>query len=320
MNESSNKRTVVVGLFILIGLLILAAGILTIGNIHETFTRKIRITTRFDDVNGLQAGGNVWFSGVKIGTVRKLNFYGQSQVEVVMSIDQDAQSYVRKDAKVKISTDGLIGNKILVIFGGTSKAAPVADGDVLGVEVALSTDEMMGTFQESNKNLLSITNDLKVVSKKIASGDGSIGKLLSSNEVYNDIRATTASLQRASDAAQQMTASLATFTSKLNKEGTLGNDLVTDTVMFNNLKMTIAQLEHIADSTSGFVNNLKRASNDPNSPLGVMLKDKATADHLKETMKNLDTSSKKLDEDLEGLQHSFLLRKFFKNKEKDKAK
>ena len=320
MSESSNKRTVVVGLFILLGLLILAAGILTIGNIHETFTKKIRLTTRFNDVNGLQSGGNIWFSGVKIGTVRRLTFYGQSQVEVIMSIDEDARQYIRKDAKVKISTDGLIGNKIIVIFGGTSNASPVADGDTLGVVVALSTDEMMSTFQKSNENLNDITNDLKTVSKKIAAGDGSIGKLLSSNEVYNDIRATTASLQHASKAAQDMTASLATFTNKLNKKGTLGNDIVSDTVMYHSIRKTISQLEHISDSTSQFVNNLKHASNDPNSPIGVMLKDKATADHLKETIKNLDDSSQKLSDDLEGLQHSFLLKKFFKNKEKEKDK
>lgn len=320
MSESSNKRTVVVGLFILLGLLILGAGILTIGNIHETFTRKIRLTTRFNDVNGLMSGGNIWFSGVKIGTVRKLNFYGQSQVEVIMSIDEDARQYIRKDAKVKISTDGLIGNKIIVISGGTSLASPVADGDTLGVEIALSTDEMMGTFQESNKNLLSITTDLKAVSKKIANGDGSIGKLLNSNEIYNDIKTTTASLQRASDGAQQMTASLAKFTDKLNKKGTLANDLITDTLMYKSLSSTISELQKTADSTSAFVSNLKRASNDPNSPIGTMLKDKETADHLKQTIKNLDSSTKKLDEDLEGLQHSFLLRKYFKNKEKENNK
>ncbi len=128
MSESNNKKTVAVGLFILLGLLIMAGGILTIGNLHETFKRKITITTRFDDVNGLQHGGSVWFSGVKIGSVKKLKFYGQSQVEVIMSIDENASPFIKKNAKVKISTDGLIGNKIIVIFGGTSKAEPIANG------------------------------------------------------------------------------------------------------------------------------------------------------------------------------------------------
>src|SRR3954468_6284645 len=112
-----SKRGVAVGFFIILGLVFLLAGVLTIGNLHSTFQRKMTITSIFDDVNGLSAGNNIWFSGVKIGTVKKLEFYGKSQVKVVMNIEREAQKYIRKDAKVKISTDGFIGNKILVIYG-----------------------------------------------------------------------------------------------------------------------------------------------------------------------------------------------------------
>src|SRR5436190_338124 len=119
MNESSNKKAVVVGLFVFIGLAFLVAGILMVGNIHDTFKRKMKVVSLFDDISGLQTGNNVLFSGVKIGTVSNLRFYGKSQVEVTMNVETKAQQYIRKDAKVKISTDGLIGNKILVIYGGT---------------------------------------------------------------------------------------------------------------------------------------------------------------------------------------------------------
>ncbi|MEP7170246.1 MAG: MlaD family protein, partial [Bacteroidota bacterium] len=119
MNETSNKRPVIVGIFVFIGLIFLVAGILMVGNLHETFKKKMKIVSLFDDVNGLQTGNNIWFSGVKIGTVSSLHFYGKSQVEVSMKIETKAQQYIRKDAKVKIGTDGLIGNKILVIYGGS---------------------------------------------------------------------------------------------------------------------------------------------------------------------------------------------------------
>jgi len=46
-----------------------------IGNLHATFKKKMKVVAFFDDVGGLQTGNNVWFSGVKIGTVRKLHFY-----------------------------------------------------------------------------------------------------------------------------------------------------------------------------------------------------------------------------------------------------
>src|ERR1017187_2887477 len=129
MNESPNKRAILVGLLILVGIIFLIAGILTIGNLHETFKRKMKVAASFEDVNGLQVGNNVWFSGVKIGTVSNMEFYGKSGVKVVFMIETKAQSYIRKDAKVKISTDGLIGNKILMIYGGTALSEEVEEGD-----------------------------------------------------------------------------------------------------------------------------------------------------------------------------------------------
>ena len=77
MNESHTKYTVIVGLFVFAGLLLLVLGIFMVGNIHDTFKRKIEIISIFDDVNGLEKGNNIWFSGVKIGTVNSLHFFGK---------------------------------------------------------------------------------------------------------------------------------------------------------------------------------------------------------------------------------------------------
>lgn len=316
MSESSHKRTVLVGVFVLIGLLALLAGILIIGNLHETFTRKMRVTSFFKDVNGLLPGSSVWFSGVRIGTVKKLRFHGSSEVEVVMNLDEEAQAFIRKDAKVKISTDGLIGNKIIVVYGGTSKVGPIQAEDTLHAEATLSGDEIMNTLQENNKNVLEITNDLKLISKKLVDGEGSIGKLITDESIYNNMNATSQSLKSTSARAEQLVTSLAWFTEKLNKKGTLANDLVTDTVMFRSMKASILELEKIADSTAVLVNNLKRASTDPNSTLGVLLHDDASGENLKGSIKNLESSTQKLDENLEALKYSFLLRKAFKRKEK----
>jgi phospholipid/cholesterol/gamma-HCH transport system substrate-binding protein len=52
--------------------------------------------------------------------------------------------------------------------------------------------------------------------------------------------------------------------------------------------------------------------------VGVLLHDSEIADAMKTTLKNLESGSKKLDEDLEALQHNFLLRRFFKKKAKNK--
>ena len=316
MNESPNKRAVIVGVFVFTGLIFLLAGVLIVGNLRETFNRKMELVSLFDDISGLQPGNNIWFSGVKIGTVSSLNFHGKSQVEVGMNIATKARQYIRKDAKVKISNDGLIGNKILVIYGGTEEFEQVQEGDTLAVEKTFTSEDMINTAQENNKNILAITNDIKAITKKLAAGEGSIGKLLDDSLMYTNINTTILSLQKASVKAQQMLTSLADFSSKLNKEGTLANELTTDTVVFKSVKASVLQLQQMADTATVFIANLKQASANPNSAIGVLLHDDESGTRLKETIKNLESSSKKLDEDLEAVQHNFLLRGYFKKKAK----
>jgi phospholipid/cholesterol/gamma-HCH transport system substrate-binding protein len=316
MNESPNKRAVIVGLFVFTGLIFLLGGILIVGDLRETFKNKMKVISLFDDVGGLKKGNNVWFSGVKIGTVSNLDFFGESQVEVSMKIDIKAKQYIRKNARVKISSDGFIGNKILVIYGGTSEAKEVQEGDTLLVEKTFTADDMINTLQENNKNLLAITNDIKVISEKLASGEGTIGKLLNDTSVYENINAATASLKSASAKAQQLVSSLALFSAGLNKKGTLANELSTDTVVFNSVKASALQLQQMADTASAFLSNLKEAGSNPNTSIGVLLYNEESGTRIKETIKNLESSSEKLNEDLEAVQHNFLLRGFFKKKAK----
>lgn len=316
MNESPNKRAVLVGVFVIVGIIFLVAGILTIGNLHSTFSTKLHVITLFDNVNGLQKGNNIWFSGVKIGTVKKVEFFGTSRVRVVMNIDEKVQQYIRKDAKVKVSTDGFIGNKILEIYGGTFSAGPIEENDTLGVDKTFSTDDIMNTLQENNKNLASITGNFKTISEEIHSGKGSIGKLIKDESLYNNLAATSTSLKNASDKAGQVMSALSVFSSGLNKKGTFAHQLVTDTVLFGSLKQSAGKLNVITDSAAALVSDLNRGVRDPRTPAGVLLHDEEAGAHLKLTLKNLDSGSKKLDEDLEAAQHSFLLRKYFKKKEK----
>jgi len=318
--KPSERRTIIVGIFIFVGLVVLMVGVLAIGKMNKSFTKKIAVTAIFDDVGGLQQGNNIWYSGMKIGIVRDLQFYKGSQVQVLMNIDQKAQPHIHQNAFAKISTDGLLGNKIIVLYGGTPESPMVQNGDQLAVEKAISTDDMLKTLQENNVNIASITTDFKVISKKIADGQGSLGKLLNDDALYNNLELMVGSLKLASDNAKQVTASLADYTAKLHQEGTLANDLVTDTTVFKNLKSTMDQLNAIAANANQVVNNLKTASSDTTSPLGILLHDQQSGSSMKATIKNLETGSQLLNEDLEAMQHNFLLRGYFKKEEKKAEK
>ena len=320
--KNTNKRSVIVGIFILIGLLIFAAAVLTLGGQRKTFERKITVNAIFDDVGGLKIGNNVWFSGVKIGTVKTIEFFGTSQVKVVMSIDQKTQEYIRKDAMAKIGAEGFIGNKIVVIYGGTEQSPQVQPNDVLAVGKAVTTDEMLETLQDNNNNLLNITKDFKLISDRIANGEGTLGKLLTDEALLNTLEATATSLRQASNSAQNVTANLSSYSSKLQNKGSLTNDLITDTVIFNSLRRTASQLNEMSRTANDVTNNLKMASEgitDKNTPLGTLLTDEETARNLKATLRNLQMGTEKLDDNMEALQHNILFRGFFKKKAKAEA-
>jgi phospholipid/cholesterol/gamma-HCH transport system substrate-binding protein len=314
MNESTHRHSIVVGLFVLIGLAILVAGVLLIGNLNRSFQTKIKIVAYFDNVNGLQKGNYIWFSGVRIGTVKSLRILGSSNVEVVMDIDAKIKQFIQKDSRVKLGSDGFIGNRILVIYGGSQDVSSIEEGDTLRFEKTLSTDDLISTLQQNNENLKSITGDFKIISRKLVDGEGTIGKLLNDKSLYININSVVSSLQVASVKAQELINSIADFSSGLKSKGTLAYEMTSDTVVFNSLKASVLKIRQIADTASLIINHLKEAESNPDTPVGVILHDEKTGAELKETIKNLNTSTEKLNVDLEALQHSFLLKGYFKDK------
>ena len=321
MSDLHARKKLTVGIFIFIGLAILITGIFTIGNQHKAFVKTISVRAVFDDIQGLQPGNNVWLSGMKVGTVKKVAFYGNSQVEIVLDIEKQAQPHIRKDAKARISTDGLVGNKIVVIYGGSDNAPVITDKDQLQSEHLAGTQEMMATLQASNSNLLAITGNLKAISKKLTDGQGTLGELINDPAIADHLRASIDHLRAASANSEKMIANLEDFSAGLHKPGGLANELVSDTSVFQQLKGTVVKLNQAAAAASEFGASLKTAGegiNDKNTPIGLLLHDEETADNLQRTIKNLRVSSKELSDDLEAVQHNFLLRGFFRKKNKGK--
>ena len=236
------------------------------------------------------------------------------------------QPYIHKDAKAKISSESLIGNKIVVLTEGSPQSPVIQPGDILEIQPSLNTDDMMNTLQQNNKNLLAITTDLKGLTQGLVKGQGSLGKLLRDESLVNSLQQTLNKLNIAAGNAQSFASDLSSYTARLQSKGSLANELVTDTIVFNRLRSSVIKLNQIAQSAEEIVNNLKQTSSDlhaslnsTSSPLGVMLNDTQAAADLKTTLSNLNVASEKMDEDLEAVQHNFLLRGFFRKKAKVKA-
>ena len=322
MDQAENRKAIIVGIFLALGLIVFIIGVLTLGSAQKTFSKSIHISAVFDDVAGLKKGNNVWFSGVKVGTISDVHFTGPSQVDVKMSVDETSQQYIHRNAGVRISSDGLIGNKIIVIDGGSPQAPIVQDGDVLQTEKIASTDDMLKTLQLNNQNLLSITTDFKELSHRILQGKGTVGALLADSTMGLQLRSTMKNLQATTQTAARMAVELDHFSKKINTKGGLADNLLTDTATFNKIRASVAQLQKTVSSASALTENLNTASKKlttTDNAIGVLLNDPKGATQVQTTLNNLQQSSVKLNDDLEAAQHNFLLRNFFKKKAKAKA-
>jgi phospholipid/cholesterol/gamma-HCH transport system substrate-binding protein len=209
----------------------------------------------------------------------------------------------------------------VVIYGGSLQVPEVETGDILGIEKLLSTDEMMATLAKNNDNVLEITNGFKVISKRLVDGQGTLGKLMTDETMVNDLDAAAVTLKKTVLSLEKLSSNVAAYTAKLGAKGSLTNDLVTDTIIFSKLRSTVQQLQQIAETSKGVVDNLKTSTNtfndglnNKNVPAGMLLHDEGAATNIKITLQNLQSGTKKLDEDLEALQHNFLLRGFFRKK------
>ena len=322
MAATDNRKSIIVGLFLAIGLVIFVLGVFTLGGQQKSFAKNFNISSVFEDVAGLKKGNDVWFSGVKVGTISSIKFVGTSQVDVKMKIDQATQQYIHRNSGVHISSDGLIGNKIIVIDGGSPRAPVVQDGDILVADKLVSTDDIVKTLQANNQNLLAITTDFKLLSRKILQGKGTVGTLLADSTMGVQLRNSMRNLEAATTSAAHLAVQLDKFSNKMNTKGGFADKVLTDTATFNRIKGAVTQLQQAAANASVLTDNLNKASsklNGTNSALGVLLNDPRGAVQVQTSLNNLQQSSIKLNDDLEAAQHNFLLKGFFKKKAKAAA-
>lgn len=325
--EAGKKRAVTVGIFVFVGLAIFVTAVMMLGKQQKLFSKSVQVKAVFKDVNGLAVGRNILYSGVKIGTVKKISFVKTNEILVVMNIDQTAQEYIHKDVEARISSEGLMGNKVVMLSGGLPNMPVIEDGDQLHVGSGLSTEEIMNTLQVNNKSLVEITDNLKVITKGMVDGKGTLGKLLTDDSIYKNLNSTMAGLNDAVVNTRRLTSALSLYASRLQTKGVLSNDLVTDTMVFSNLRTAVAQMNTAANNANQTVLDLRETSAgikadmaNTNAPIGMLLQDTLLADAFKATIFNLETSTEKLDTNMMAVRNNFLFRGYFRKQAKREKK
>ena len=215
------------GLFIIVGIILFILGIFIIGKQKNLFNPVFSLRSNFQNVSGLQVGNTIRFSGINVGTVDDIQIINDSTVKVKMLIKKDVQKFIKVDSRASIGSEGIIGDKVVVISQGNGSDKIVQNNQVILSNEPIETDAIMRSLQLTADNAAVASDDIAGIVAKINNGEGTLGRLI---------------------------------------------------------------------------------------------QDKSMADNIDKTIINMKTSTKKLDENMEAAQHNFLLRGFFKKKEKKERK
>lgn len=169
--------TIRLGIFVTTGVLFFILAIYFIGEQQQLFSSTFYISGTFKDIGGLQVGNNVRFSGINVGIVDDIEQVTDSTVKVGMEINESSRKFMKKTARAVIGSDGLLGNKILLIIPGEASNEQLADNDTIATAQAVSMDDILVKIKKTSDNAALITSDLAVVTDNIRQGKGTIGKL-----------------------------------------------------------------------------------------------------------------------------------------------
>ena len=246
---------ILVGLFMFI--VLIALGIFTIVLSREKmWSDSYQYEFVFTEVSGLREGDAVYLRGMNVGRVKQTSLE-DSRVHVYVTLDLPIT--LRHGYKVDVVDTSMLGGKYLKVYEGPESAPLVGENvTIIGSkpvdmiqELALavsgfqkmidSVAEGEGTLGKLLKdetmynNMVEITDDLKLVVDKVAKGEGSVGKLLADETLYDDASAMMANFRDVSDRLA-------------SGEGTIGKLLYEEATLYDNVDATMVAVRDIAES------------------------------------------------------------------------
>ena len=295
-----------VGLTVLFASVTLGVLIFVMSGTGGWFTSKIELRSYFDNAGGLREGAPVRLAGVDIGNVTKVRIVGKpmTPVEVTMKVNTKYSFNLRKDSVTLLSTAGILGETFVDIDSSAAKGPAATDGDTLAARDQPDIQDVVRASQGTLQNMDSLLKRVDRIVAFIESGQGSIGKVIYSPALYDQLNATVVEFKGLMDEIQSGKGSLGplltsdeaykkviTAIDKVNTlvdelqqgKGTAGK-LLKDPELYNNANKTIANVRQLTDD----INAGKGA-------MGKMTHDQEFADRLHTLVNNLAALSERLE-------------------------
>jgi len=196
MDTYTQKFKVRLGLFVAGGLALFVLAVFIIGKQKNLFNPVFKLTSTFYNVSGLQVGNNIRFSGINVGTVDRISIINDSTVRVDMMIKKEVNQFIKSDCEVTIGSEGLIGDRLIIITQGSSDASLAREGQQLLSSEPVETDAIMASLQVTADNAAVISYQLAEIMIKINSGNGTLGRLIQDSTIAENLNQTIVNLKK----------------------------------------------------------------------------------------------------------------------------
>ena len=321
------NHNVIVGVFITAAVVLFGAALFLIGNEHKAFRRHVVFYTNFQNVDGIPKGAKVRVDGMDAGEVESIQIPSSpsQKFRLKMNVEERLHGLIREDSFVTVETEGLVGDKFLLIQGGTDRASEAAPESTLQgkepFEIGKLLEQAQGIMNQAGTTITGLQATMKDVSGRLDTTlDTATGTIRNVNGLVLDVRKGkgTAGLlledpATAADVKQSI-ANVRQTTEKLNTTTTRVDNLVADVQN----RQLVAKIDDTLVSAKSATQNLDQTSQQINTTLksafGEDQYGEDAGSNLQQSLTNLNQASGNLTDDTEALKHEFFFKGFFKHR------
>ena len=267
-----------VGLLVVTSIAALILLILAVSGDISFFKSRMTLYTDLVGAEGLKVGDEVRLAGVRVGSVKRVDFTAipqdqnaTSAVRVTLTIEgKEAQDRVRSDSRAILRQLGLLGGQYVNISPGSLKGDPVHEGDT----ISGSQETTIGQVVEASDNLLTgfqqLADRLNEITDTINSGKGTIGRFINDESFYLNLNKVTLEAQELVKRIRE-------------GDGTAGR-LINDPKLYEDLRASVNELQVVASKVSS-----------GNGTIGKLVNDQQVYDRINSAAGRLDAASERIE-------------------------
>lgn len=206
--DVSVSQKIKTGAFALLSILLLLTIIIIIGSQRNMFGPGFTVFARFKNISGLKEGNYVRFAGINVGTVSSIQIENDTTVKVELNLERKVHRYIKQDATASIGSDGLMGDKLVVVSPGSAEAGQAKNDSEIQSSDPVDVDRIVNNLSKISDNAEELTGSMARVMTKIDRGEGSFGRLVNDDKLVKNLEGTLTSAKATVDTVKKTASSV----------------------------------------------------------------------------------------------------------------